>query len=78
VQGARELDIVDRPQSLVTAVGNFFHMPFVHLGHWLSDRYRQVNVISFFLDIAIELPLKTSLKVLRQWVGFVTDKHDQL
>jgi hypothetical protein len=78
VQAARELDIIDRPQSLLTALGNFFHMPFVHLGHWLSDRYRQVNVITFLLDIAIELPLKTSLKILRQWVGFVSDKHEQL
>lgn len=78
IQAARELDIVDRPQSLVTTVANFFHMPFVQLGHWLSDRYRQVNVITFILDIAIELPLKTSLRILRQWVSFVTDKHDQL
>ncbi|HKX72538.1 MAG TPA: hypothetical protein VJM32_00825 [Candidatus Saccharimonadales bacterium] len=78
IQAAREMDIIDRPQSLLTAIANFFHMPFVQLGHWLSDRYRQVNVITFILDIAIELPLKTSLRILRQWVSFVTDKHDQL
>lgn len=78
LKSARELDILNKPQSLTNAIGNFFHMPFVHLGRWLSDRYRQVNVISFILDMAIELPLKTSLKILRQWVGFVSDKHERL
>jgi hypothetical protein len=78
IQAARELDIIDRHQSLLGAVGDFFHMPFVQLGHWLSDRYRQVNVITFFLDMAIEMPLKYSLRILRQWVTFVSDKHEQL
>lgn len=78
IQAARELDSIDRHPSLLGAIGDFFHMPFVQLGHWLSDRYRQVNVITFFLDIAIEMPLKTSLRILRQWVTFVSDKHEQL
>lgn len=78
IQAARELDIIDRQQSLLGAIGDFFHMPFVQLGHWLSDRYRQVNVITFFLDMAIEMPLKYSLRILRQWVTFVSDKHEQL
>jgi hypothetical protein len=78
LQTSREMDIIDRPHTLLSAIGDFFHLPFAKLGHWLSDRYQRLNVITFLLDIAIELPLKTSLRILRQWVGFVSDKREEL
>jgi hypothetical protein len=30
------------------------------------------------LDVAIELPLKTVLRLLRQWIRFLDEKHEEL
>lgn len=78
IQSARELELVDNRQSLASAIADFFYTPFIRLGQWISDQYRQVNIISILLDFAIELPLKTSLRLLRQWTSFMRDKRDEM
>lgn len=78
IQSARELELVDHRQSLIATISDFFYTPFVRLGMWLSDQYKQINVISVLLDFAIELPLKSSLRLLRQWVGFMRDKREEM
>ena len=53
-------------------------MPFTFLGKWISDNYQKVNVVALVLDTFIELPLKTVLRLSRQWVGFIDDKKEEL
>jgi hypothetical protein len=36
-----------------------------------------MNVVALVLDTLIELPLKTALRLIRQWTGFLDDKKDQ-
>lgn len=78
VQSARELEIVDRQQSMFGVVGDLLYLPFIHLGQWLSDSYRQINFIAYALDLAIEMPLKTMLRALRTWVDFIRDKREEI
>lgn len=78
VQTARELEIVDRQQSMFGLVGELLYLPFIHLGQWLSDSYRQINLMAYFLDLAIEMPLKTMLRALRTWVEFVREKREEM
>ncbi|HXH27364.1 MAG TPA: hypothetical protein VNG90_05705 [Candidatus Acidoferrum sp.] len=78
LQAAKELELLDTRQSFIATVADLFYTPFVRLGMWLSDRYKQVNVMTIILDFAIELPLKTSLGLLGQWVSFARDKRDEL
>jgi hypothetical protein len=37
-----------------------------------------MNIIAQLLDIVIELPLKTVLRLLRQWSAFLNSKKDEL
>lgn len=74
----REIESVDSQQNGVTLVRDFLYMPFVVVGRWLSEKYAQVNFVSMILDMVIELPLKTILRLLRQWSAFISSKQDQL
>ena len=78
IQSARELELVDHRQSVISALSDFFYTPFIRLGMWLSDKYKKVNIITVLLDFAIELPLKSSLRLLTQWAGFMRDKREEL
>lgn len=78
LQTSRELEIVDQQKSLWTVATDFFYTPFIRIGNWLSDQYSRVNIVTFVLDLAIELPLKTSLRMIQQWVGFVRDKQEEI
>ncbi len=74
----RELESVESAQNGVTLVRDFLYMPFVVVGRYLSDKYAKVNVVALVLDMVIELPLKTILRLVRQWSAFISAKKDQL
>jgi hypothetical protein len=77
-QTAREYEMVEARRGLVGLVADLFYTPFIRIGQWLSDKYAQVNVVARVLDLLIELPLKTVLRFMRQWVGFLRDKQEEL
>ncbi len=73
-----ELEVVSTQQTGLTFVRDLFYLPFVVIGRWLSEKYAQVNIITLVLDMVIELPLKTILRLVRQWAAFINAKKDEL
>lgn len=74
----RELEVVEADQSTVSTIRDFFYMPFVVLGQWMTNTYSQFNVIGTILDMVIELPMKTILRLIRQWSSFINERKDEL
>lgn len=77
-QQIRELEIVSRNQGLITLIRDFLYAPFIFAGQKISYRFAKMNIIAQLLDIIIELPLKTVLRLLRQWSAFLNSKKDEL
>lgn len=75
---SRELELTPRQTRLSSAVRDFFYLPFVVAGQWISSRYARTNIVSYILDILVELPLKTVLRLVRQWVRFLNEKHEEI
>ena len=57
---------------------DFLYMPFILLGQWVSEKYKKVNIVALALDTIIELPLKTVLRLIRQWAEFINEKKDEI
>jgi len=74
----RDLEVVEADQSAVATARDFIYVPFVIIGQWLSRTYSQVNIASIILDMLIELPLKTILRLIRQWSRFINERKDEL
>lgn len=74
----REIEVVDADQNALTIGRDIIYMPFVVVGHWISDKYGKMNIMSVVLDMAIELPLKSFLRLVRQWTAFISSKKDEL
>jgi hypothetical protein len=74
----RELESIETYQNGVTLTRDFLYMPFVVVGRYISDKYSKVNIVALALDMLIELPLKTILRLIRQWAAFINAKKDQL
>ncbi|HEY6736825.1 MAG TPA: hypothetical protein VI322_03860 [Candidatus Saccharimonadia bacterium] len=77
-RSAHELQLLDEHHGFLQAFLDFLSAPFVAIGHWLSDRYAKANIISLILDIAIEMPFKSFIRLARQWIRFLRDKQDEL
>jgi hypothetical protein len=74
----RELELMTHKSQLLSTIRDFFYLPFILVGQWLSSKYARVNAVAHILDIAIELPLKTLLRLFRQWTRFLNEKHDEI
>jgi hypothetical protein len=74
----RELKMSRPKASLPTLILDFYYLPFIQLGQWLAGKYAKINIVGEFLDIAIELPLKTVLSTIRMWIKFLNEKYDEL
>ncbi|PID31760.1 hypothetical protein CR970_04050 [Candidatus Saccharibacteria bacterium] len=74
----RELELTAPQTGLFGSLRNFFYLPFIQAGQWLSGKYARLNIVGRILDIAIELPLKTLLRLVRQWVRFVNEKREDI
>lgn len=74
----RDIESVDSRQSGATVIRDFIYMPFVVVGRWMSEKYAKVNFVSSILDMVIELPLKSVLRMVRQWSAFISNKKDQM
>lgn len=77
-QMIREIEIVDAQQNGLTLVRDFLYLPFVVVGRWMSEKYARINVIALVLDMVIELPLKTVIRLVQQWGMFISSKKDDL
>lgn len=77
-QTVRELELGAKETGLLRALRDFFYLPFIMVGQWLTSKYARVNVVGMALDMLIELPLKTVLRLIRQWTRFLNDKREQM
>lgn len=73
-----ELEVVHASQGSLSLIRDILYMPFIYVGQQISYHYSQVNIVAAVLDILIELPLKTILRLVRQWVSFLNAKKDEL
>ncbi|MEO8912194.1 MAG: hypothetical protein ABI303_04420 [Candidatus Saccharimonas sp.] len=74
----RDLEIVRSASNGLTFVRDLVYLPFVVVGRWMSDQYAQINIVALVLDMLIELPLKTVLRLIRQWGAFIDDRKDRI
>lgn len=74
----REIETVDAEQNGVSITRDFLYLPFVVVGRWISENYAKVNIVTLILDMAIELPLKTVIRLVQQWGKFISSKKDEL
>lgn len=74
----KDIELVRTNQTFTGAVRDFIYTPFIVMGQWLSGKYAQINIISTILDLVIELPLKSVLRLVRQWVRFLDEKKETL
>ncbi|MBU1673748.1 hypothetical protein KJ839_04845, partial [Patescibacteria group bacterium] len=77
-QMARELVIVEKKESFTQAFFDFFGLPILKVGQWISLNFARINIFVFILDFLIEAPLKLVFEVLEDWFSFVREKKEEI
>lgn len=74
----REMELVPTKPGALGTFWELLFTPFTFLGKWISEKYQKMNIVALVMDTLIEMPLKTALRLLRQWTGFINEKKDEI
>lgn len=74
---AKEYEVIER-QGFLEPIMDFFLMPVLQAGQWLSSEIARLNIFIFFFDFILEAPLKTIFEVIEEWIRFVRLKKEEI
>lgn len=64
--------------DMITSVVEFFFLPFIKIGKYISSKFSSFNPFILIIDLLIEAPLKSIIRIMGLWKGFVNSKKDEL
>lgn len=74
----RRLVVINEKEGLINFVVNFFFIPFVSVGKWLSAKFNRINVFVILMDFFLEAPFKFFLELTEQWTDYVKEKREEM
>ncbi|MFH1367024.1 MAG: hypothetical protein ABIH38_03475 [Patescibacteria group bacterium] len=74
----RELIIIDKKRGFIGSLLDFFTLPIIRMGRWLSVKAPKINVFTFVLDFIVEAPFKIFVEVLDEWMNFIKEKKEEI
>ncbi len=74
----RELVIVPGKSGIFLAIGDFFTLPVIRAGRWISMRAPRINIFLFFLDFIVEAPFKMAIQIIEGWLAFMKEKKEEI
>ena len=75
---SREFNVEKKKEGLISFLVNFFSLPVVAVGRWMSTKFRKINLFAFIMDYIIEAPFKLFVSALEHWLGFIREKKDEV
>ncbi len=76
-QRAKELTIEEK-----TTFGQFvldiLSIPVAKLGQWLSNKWKEYNIVSVFLTVLVDMPFSSLIKFIEDWSSFLKEKKAEL
>jgi len=75
---AKELVIITKRENILTVIFDFFTLPILRVGRWITSHTSKVNIFMFIMDFIIEAPLKVLLETVEEWIAFQKEKKDEV
>jgi len=77
-QTSLELLLIEEKESVLTALIDFFFLPFLRVGRWLSEGFSKINIFIFLFDFILEAPLKSLIALAEEWFSFIREKKEEM
>jgi len=77
-RNTRELIVIPPKENFINFILDFFYVPVVAAGKWLSEKFSQINVFVFILDFIIEAPFKLFVEIAEEWTKYVKNRKDEI
>jgi len=76
-QRAKELTIEEK-RGFWQFLLDILSIPVAKLGQWLSQKWREYNIVSVFLTVLVDVPFSTLVEFIESWSTFLKEKKAEL
>ena len=74
----KELSIEEEKGGILSFIIDWFSLPFIRLGRWLSGQWAKYNIVMVIFIALIDLPFQVFIEFLEQWRYFVIEKKKEI
>ncbi|KKR21646.1 MAG: hypothetical protein UT48_C0005G0019 [Parcubacteria group bacterium GW2011_GWE2_39_37] len=74
----RELFVIEPKENFIVFIIDFFYIPIIAVGKWLSQKFSRLNVLVFILDFIIEAPFKIFVEIAEEWTKYVKERKEDI
>lgn len=74
----KELVIITKRENILLVVFDFFTLPILRAGRWITSHTSKVNIFMFIMDFIIEAPFKVLIETIEDWISFQREKKDEV
>jgi hypothetical protein len=65
-------------ESILSPIADFFFMPILSIGKFLSQEIARLNFFIFIFDFLIEAPFKFIFEIIEEWISFVRKRKEEI
>jgi len=69
---------LEEKESFFSPFVDFFFMPILSIGKFLSSEISKINILIFFFDFILEAPFKLIFEIFEEWISFVKHKKEEI
>lgn len=77
-RGIKELMVIEPRENLFIFVTDFFYVPIIAVGKWLSENFSRLNIFVLVLDFIIEAPFKLIVQIAEEWTKYVRERKEDI
>ena len=70
--------VIKEKESIFMPIVDFFMMPLVSVGKWMSSEIAKINVLLLVFDFLIEAPFKVLFEVIEEWISFIKRRKEDI
>jgi len=74
----KQLMVLEKRSTFIGFLFDVFSFPLVRAGKIVTSEFDRWNIFIFIMDYIIEAPFKNILSVAEDWVGFMSEKRDEM
>ncbi len=77
-QRSKELSVEQQKESGLAFLMDFFCLPFIRTGKWLSRGLTKVNLVLLLLTFVWEVPFQVFVEFIENWSSFIKEKKEEI
>ena len=75
---SQELSVEEESEGFLGFISDILFLPLADVGRWMSNTWKQYNIITAFFNALIDMPFSAFVEFLERWRYFIKEKKEEI